>query len=58
MDSYNENRTPDQPIQLVLDFTADVAEAEALEAKQRQSGLIDATEQQQPSVQSRDTVPV
>ena len=27
VDSFNENRIPDAPIQLVLDFTADVAES-------------------------------
>ena len=30
VDSFNENRNPDRPIQLVLDFTDDVAEMEAL----------------------------
>ena len=30
VDSYNENRRPTQPIQLVLDFTQDVAELEAI----------------------------
>jgi hypothetical protein len=30
VDSYNENRRPPIPIQIELDFTADVAEAEAL----------------------------
>ena len=39
VDSYNENRKPNQPIQLVLDFTEDVAEIEALESQQRQNGL-------------------
>ncbi len=58
VDSYNENRDPDAPIQLVLDFTADVAEAEALDAKQGQSDPNDATALQQPSSRSRDAVPV
>lgn len=31
VDSYNDNANPGTPIQLVLDFTADVAELEALE---------------------------
>lgn len=30
VDSYNENRVPGEPIQLVLDFTTDVAELEAI----------------------------
>ncbi len=34
-DSYNENYNPGEPIQLPLDFTNDVAEAEALEALTR-----------------------
>jgi len=34
-DSYNENYNPGEPIQLPLDFTDDVAEAEALEALTR-----------------------
>lgn len=32
VDSYNDNRNPKRPIQLVLDFTDDIAELEALEA--------------------------
>jgi hypothetical protein len=32
VDSYNENANPGQPIQLVLDFTLDVLELEALRA--------------------------
>jgi hypothetical protein len=32
-DSYNYNRGKDQPIQIVLDFTQDVAELQALEKK-------------------------
>ena len=39
VDSYNQNRKPDVPIQLVLNFTEDVAEIEALDAQQRQNGL-------------------
>jgi hypothetical protein len=31
VDSYNDNAKPETPIQLVLDFTDDVAELEALE---------------------------
>ena len=31
MDSFNENRLPERPIQLILDFTDDVSEAEALD---------------------------
>ena len=31
VDSYNENRKPSRPIQLVLDFRADIAELEALQ---------------------------
>jgi hypothetical protein len=31
VDSYNENRLPPRPIQLVLDFTDDVAEREAMD---------------------------
>ena len=30
VDSFNENRAPEKPIQLVLDFTQDVAELEAI----------------------------
>jgi hypothetical protein len=30
VDSYNENRKPPKPFQLILDFTDDVAEAEAV----------------------------
>jgi len=58
VDSFNENRDPDVPMQLVLDFTEDVAEAEALENQQRQNGFTDANEQQQHSSRSRDAVPV
>ena len=32
VDSYNENRTPANPIQMVFDFTQDLAELEALTA--------------------------
>jgi hypothetical protein len=32
VDSYNDNRSPDDPIPLCLDFSDDVAEAETLEA--------------------------
>jgi len=32
VDSYNENRNPGVPIQLSLDFTRDVAEAEAVDS--------------------------
>ncbi len=32
VDSFNENRSPDVPIQLILDFTEDVAEMEAVDA--------------------------
>lgn len=32
VDSFNENREPDRPIQMLLDFTEDVAEIEAVEA--------------------------
>lgn len=28
VDSYNENRTPERPFQLILDFTVDVEERE------------------------------
>ncbi len=31
VDSFNENRLPERPIQLILDFTDDVSEAEALD---------------------------
>ena len=31
VDSYNENRQPSKPVQLILDFTQDVAEQEAAE---------------------------
>jgi hypothetical protein len=31
IDSYNENRRPERPIQLCLDFTFDVAEREIME---------------------------
>ena len=58
VDSYNENRDPESPIQLILDFTADVAEAEAFEAQQGQGSSTDASEQQQPSERSPDAVPV
>lgn len=34
-DSYNENSNPGPPIQVVLDFTDDVAELEAMEALRR-----------------------
>jgi hypothetical protein len=33
VDSYNENRLPPQPIQLVLDFTDDVAEREIMDGQ-------------------------
>lgn len=29
VDSYNENRCPDNPIQMIFDFTLDLAELEA-----------------------------
>lgn len=32
VDSFNDNSNPSDPIQMVFDFTADIAEAEALEA--------------------------
>ena len=35
VDSFNENRSLDFPIQLILDFTDDVAELEAVEALNR-----------------------
>ena len=35
VDSYNENHNPGKPIQLILDFTQDVAELEATEALDR-----------------------
>ena len=56
VDSYNENRDPDEPVQLVLNFTEEVAEIEALEARQRQDGLTDAIEPPPPSERSRDAV--
>jgi hypothetical protein len=31
VDSFNDNRSPESPIQMILDFTADVAELEAIE---------------------------
>ena len=30
VDSYNENRWPDEPIQMIFDFTLDLAELEAV----------------------------
>ena len=30
VDSYNENRCPDEPIQMIFDFTLDLAELEAV----------------------------
>ena len=35
VDSYNENQQPSNPIQLVLNFTEDVEEIEAMEAPQQ-----------------------
>lgn len=32
VDSYNDNRKPEQPIQVVFDFTLDLAELEAVQA--------------------------
>jgi hypothetical protein len=32
VDSYNDNQNTEEPIQLVLDFTDDMAEYEALKA--------------------------
>lgn len=32
VDSYNENRRPDEPIQVIFDFTLDLAELEAANA--------------------------
>jgi hypothetical protein len=29
VDSYNENRRPEEPIQVIFDFTVDLAELEA-----------------------------
>jgi hypothetical protein len=36
-DSYNENQNPGSPIQLVFDFTDDIAEREALENLEREA---------------------
>lgn len=36
VDSYNENKKPSTPIQMILDFTQDVAELEAMDALARQ----------------------
>ena len=44
VDSYNENRSPVEPIQLILNFTADVAEVEALEAHNRSRGSNGSTQ--------------
>ncbi len=46
-DSYNENFNPGEPIQLSLDFTNDVAEAEAVEALTR--NVVEPTLCEQPS---------
>lgn len=57
VDSYNENRIPGEPIQLVLDFTEDVAEIEALQVvQQRQNGFVDSIAS--PSLRSQDVVRV
>jgi hypothetical protein len=37
VDSFNENYNPDEPLQLVLDYTQDVAELEAIERAHRPS---------------------
>ena len=58
VDSYNENGNPDEPIQLELNFTQDIAELEALEALERWDGFTDASAQPPPSSRSRDVVPV
>jgi hypothetical protein len=35
VDSYNENKNTGRPIQMILDFTQDVAEMEAMETLDR-----------------------
>ncbi len=45
VDSYNDNKVSGAPIQLVLDFTADLAEVEAAEAQRRWS-ITDTKERQ------------
>ena len=58
VDSYNQNGNSDVAIQLVLDFTDDVAEAEALETQRRKGGIANAAKQEH-SEQSGDLkVPV
>lgn len=53
VDSFNENRSPEAPIQLILDFTEDVAELEAVAALNP-----DPNEPPPPSSRSRAAVPV
>lgn len=55
VDSYNDNRTPGTPLQLIWDFTEDVAEIEALEVPQRKITLPAFTVQQH-SERSRNPV--
>lgn len=52
VDSYNDNYNLGESIQLVLDFTDDVREAELIEKAKK----ISAIERSQPSSQSRDAV--
>ena len=58
VDSYNENRNPDRPIQLELNFTEDIAELEVLEALERWDGFNTDIAQPPPSSRSRDVVQV
>ena len=58
VDSYNENRDPDTPIQLELNFTEDIAELEALESLERWDGFSATIAQQQLSSRDRDVVRV
>ena len=58
VDSYNDNKNAEAPIQLVLDFTDDVLEAEALEGHHRQQASIDRAKLSQASEKRRALVPV
>ena len=57
VDSFNENRDVERPIQLVLDFTDDIAELEALKTVDKR--FTDVPTEPEPHFgQSRSVVPV
>lgn len=58
VDSFNENRNPKEPYQLVLDFANDVAEMEIANIIQKSSRRqkTSSSELKRPSEQSRDVV--